>query len=263
MTATLTLCTCGKPTGEAAYLCGDCKATLWRALGDIPALVDELDITLTKQRRFTSQTGAVRASSEPALPYDIGASNVLHELRNELVGLVRVCMDSHIESRDYRDRLPDDTCEAMSRWLMWRIDGITAQPYAADTLRLVRIVDRAEHVILGPPPKTFAGPCDDCGRDLYAQKGKPVVTCHACGLHYDIETRRRWLLSVVDDRLATATEIARALTSLELPVTAERIRQWKHRDRIDVRAHDKLDRPLFRVGDVVDLLIEHADQRGA
>jgi hypothetical protein len=247
------ICACGKPTSEAAYICGDCKEELWRAIGDAPTLSGELEVTLTRQARMTD--GGVRAATEAPLPYDTAASELLHAIRAELVALARLCVDHDVASRGGPLDWPADTVEAMSSWLLWRIDGIAGQPWAADAMRLAQLTSRAEYVIDRPPEKTFAGPCGDCGRDLYAQHGAVIVTC-TCGEQYDLAERRAWLLRVVDDRLATAVEIARALTSLDVPVTAERIRQWSHRDRLVSSGHDRLGRPLYRVGDVVDLLVE-------
>lgn len=254
---------CGQPTPENAYLCNTCFNNLWIALGDVPALVTELDVSLSKQRRWEYDTGSSSRSSEEALPFNLAAARSLRELRDQLQQLARRCVAADVPSKDYRYRHPGSTCKELSTWLMWRIDGIAGQPWAPDALTLVKAVQHAVHVIDRPPERTFAGPCDQCGHDLYARKGKPTVHCHDCGLEYNLADRREWLLKQVDDQLATASEIARALTSMELPITAERIRQWKHRDRIEVKAHDRLDRPLYRVGDVVDLLVEHTARVGA
>jgi hypothetical protein len=257
--ATMLLCTCGRPTPESSYLCVECRDDLGRALGDVPALAAELEVTLARQRRFETQSDGSRSTTD-ALPFDIAASNALHELHNELVGLVRLCIEADVSSRDYQSRGPGDTLSSMSSWLMWRVDGMSALPYAADTLRLVQIARHCEHVIDRPPDRTFAGPCDECGRDLYAIKGESSVHCAECGIEYELASRREWLLRVVDDQLATATEIARALTSLDVPIKAERIWQWKRRERIDTRGHDKRGHPLFRVGDVLALLNEQRDR---
>ena len=257
-----TLCVCGAPTSEDAYLCSTCVDDIGRALTDVAELSDELDLSLSKQRRFVIEPSGSAGTVSP-LPFDVGASRAIHELRAELVGLVRVCVDHHVASRDYIDADPDDTLPSISRWLLWRVDGMAAQPWAADVLRLVRIVEHCTKVIDRPADRTFAGPCDACGQDLYVEPGRPDVICFDCGLAYDLAARRAWLLSVVNDRLATAIEIARALTSLSMPVNAERVRQWKHRGRLVERAHDRRGRPLFRVGDVVDLLLEHADAGSA
>lgn len=262
-TATQQSCTCGQPTPESAYMCIDCHGQLWDALNEVPELVDELELTLTKQRRFATQTDAPRSTSDDALPFNIAASRALDRLRVLLVQLVRRSIESHVHSLDWRDRSPGESIVTMSTWLTYRVDGITQQPWAAEAMQLVDIVRHSAYVIDRPAERTFAGPCDQCGHDLYAVDGKTTVTCRDCELTYDLDERRAWLLSLVDDRLATAVEISRALTSLSLPVTAERIRQWKHRERIDVRAHDSHGSPLYRVGDVVALLIETVEKSSA
>lgn len=250
-----TLCTCGQPTNGNAYLCASCSDDYARALGDVPAIVGELDLTLSKQRRFVvDESGATITAA--ALPYDVAASNVLAEMMTELIGQVRLCIEQRVKSRDYRDREPGSSFGTLSRWLLWRVDGVAGMPWAADMLRIARLVEHAEKVIDRPLDRTYAGPCDRCGHDLYVEHGRADVICYDCGLSYDLGARREWLLHVVHDRLATAVEIARALTSLELSITTERIRQWKHRGRLIERGHDRQSRPLYRVGDVVDLLIE-------
>lgn len=255
---TVNTCTCGKPTGDSTYLCTDCKADVRNALGNTTELVEDLTLTMSKQRRFGSPIGGSRSAEQP-LPFNLVAGNVLRDLHHELLAVVHSCQRSHVPSYGYPHQ-PGGTSSSMARWLLWRLDGMAAQPWAADTLRLVQVSARGVGVIDSPATRTFAGPCDDCGHDLYARAGKQHVTCHNCGLTYDLAARRRWLLGMVHDRLATATEVARALTSLELPVTAERIRQWKHRGRLAPLAHDPLDRPLYRVGDVVDLLVQQAER---
>lgn len=254
---------CGAHRSDNTCLCADCNTELATLLGDVPALVDELTTTLTGQQRFEQQMPSVK-SSEHALPYNISASNMLHELHAELSVIVERCIKQQVRSVDYRNTTPGKSSQSISSWLLWRVDGIAAHPWAAETLHaLRRINDRALLVIDRPPDRTFAGPCDECGRDLYASAGRPTVECRACGLTYDLTARREWLLHAVDDQLATATEIARALTSLDMPVTSERIWQWRHRERIKQRGTDRRQRPLYRVGDVVTLLIEHAGQRSA
>lgn len=249
-------CACGKPAPHA-YLCGTCASRLGGALSTVPTLVTDLDLTLTKQRRFGDPNTGSRATDH-GLPYNTAAAAVLADLRLELSALVRLCLTHGLHAGPQ----PGSHPTAMSVWLLARLAPLTTQPWATDALRVIALVGRGEEVIDAPPERTFAGPCNQCGTDLYARAGQAHATCPTCGDTYDLATRRTWLLGMVDDRLATATDIARALTSLELPVTAERIRQWKHRHRITPVARDQLGHPLFRVGDVVDLLIEYAERAG-
>jgi hypothetical protein len=250
---TTTVCGCGRPTAGDRYLCGDCTDTYARALGQVPAVVDELEVTLAKQQRFTD---AMLTVQNNGLPYDQTAADVLHRLRAELVALVRLCAAEHVRSSDYRQRDPDDTSASMSRWLLWRVDGVAVMAWAADVHTLVEVVTHAVTVIDRPADRVYAGPCDQCARDLYVEPGQAAAVCEHCGIGYDLEARRTWLLSVAYDTLGTATEVARALTSFELPVTPDRVWQWKHRGRLTAKAHNPAGQPLYRVGDVADLLVE-------
>lgn len=105
MTETTQRCTCGTPAPESSYLCESCIDTLWRALQRVPATVHELEVTLTKQRRFETQTSAARSAVEE-LPYNVAASITLDRLRSTLTLLVRSCIASHVHSSDYLDRSP-------------------------------------------------------------------------------------------------------------------------------------------------------------
>jgi hypothetical protein len=251
-----TLCTCGKPTNGDSFICGDCSDAYARSLGDVPSVARELIVTLSKQGRFSDSSTITYRSS--GLPYDVRASDALHELRAELVALVRLCNEEHVRSSDPKRVQPDDTLASMSTWLLWRVDGVAAKKWAPDAMQLVTIVDHCEVVVDRPPDRTYAGPCDACSHDLFVEKGELTVVCERCGKSYDLRARREWLLHVVVDRLATAPEIARALTSLELPITHELIRQWRSRGRLTSRTKDRRGVPLYRVGDVVDLLSERA-----
>lgn len=248
-------CTCGKPTRDQRTLCDDCIEQLARSLGNVPAVIAELDITLSRQRRFTDEHSN---SDGDALPYNLAASRARTRLTDALSSVAtRLSVTLH---HAQPANLTGDNLAALSAYLLRQLNQLVTQPWAADALNITRVVDHCINVIDRPPARIYAGPCDTCGHDLYARSGKRDVTCYDCGLVYDLAARREWLLSVVEDQLATAVEIARALTTLELPVTAERIRQWKHRERIEARARDRLGRPLYRVGDIIELVVEHAQR---
>lgn len=261
MTATSALCTCGRPTGDDAFICSACADDYAKALGLVPGLAHELIVTMSKQQRFGDS--ALIAYRANGLPYDVGAADSLHRLRAELVALVRLCLDDKVRSSDYRQREPEDTLRSMSRWLQWRVDGLAAMRWAPEALTLIAIVEQAEAIIDRPLDRTYAGPCDDCSRDLYVEHGQMTVICDHCGATYDLKARRTWLLHVVDDRLATAGEIARALSSLDMPITHDLIRQWRHRGRLTPRSHDKHGVPTYRVGDVIALLHERTAEAQA
>ena len=256
----MSACVCGKPTGESTFICGSCRDGYALALARTSGVAHELIVTLSKQQRFSeSPSVSYRAHG---FPFDIAASQALSTLRNELVGLVRLCIEEKVRSTDAEwGTEPDDTLGSMSHWLSSRVDGVAVKQWAPDALKLVDIMEHCEQVIDRPADRTYAGPCDECHHDLYVEHGAATVVCDQCNRGYDLKARRDWLLHVVVDRLATAGECARALSSLELPITQELIRQWRHRGRLTPRAKDRRGVPLYRVGDVVELMGDRAREK--
>jgi hypothetical protein len=85
-------CACGKPAPDAT-VCTSCETRLAVALGDVPALVDELDTTLARQGRGGKGVGYVHSSPTRPLPYDPKASDAAGHLKAVLVSWVRLVQE--------------------------------------------------------------------------------------------------------------------------------------------------------------------------
>lgn len=134
-------------------------------------------------------------------------------------------------------------------WLMHRPEALEARDELKAALSILR------DVIDTSPYQSYAGPCDVCGADLYARVGAEVVACRPCGLEWDMADRRKWLLDQVEDRLARASEVCRAVAAWGGEhVTRQRIHGWVVTGRLAVHGHDPRGNPLYRVGDVVRLV---------
>jgi len=134
-------------------------------------------------------------------------------------------------------------------WLMHRPEALEARDELKAATTLIRTV------IDTPPAQSYAGPCDVCGQDMYARIGADVVACRPCNLEWDMDDRRKWLLEQVDDRLARASEVCRAVAAWGGEhVTRQRINGWVATGRLAVHGHDPRGNPLYRVGDVVRLV---------
>jgi hypothetical protein len=140
-------------------------------------------------------------------------------------------------------------------WLSHRPEGPDAFDELHFVLTLVESTIGAR--VLGP----YAGPCDVCGRDMYARTGALVVECRPCNLIYDVEPRRAWLLEQAADELRGAAEMARVLSGFGLAITDERIRKWADRDDLKAAGVDRAGRPLYRVRDVQKLLAQRPATR--
>jgi hypothetical protein len=263
---------CGKPSPDA-FMCTSCAGALAIELFAVPWLRQQLDVTLARQDHVSPTAGASGESGR-VLPPKLRAMQAADTLRNTLVPWVRTIAEQR--------GLPvecADTPQAMSRWLVINVPSVRQSDEAAELhAEVLYAIGQVRRAIDQPPPLCYRGPCDQCGVDLYCaadHRGRPVaavIKCRVCGSQYDTAKRETWLLSRADDRLATATEIAQALPALYgQQIRPGTIRQWIARKRLTPRAwlhqgrlyperQHEHDRPLCRVGDVIELA-RQAQQR--
>jgi hypothetical protein len=117
------------------------------------------------------------------------------------------------------------------------------------------------------------GEPDTCEGDVYARDGAPAGHCRTCGATVDTGERRKWLDAEVRSRAFRAAEIASAYG-----INVKTIRSWatERQARYDhsgtqveaarpaklhVHGWDRDGRPLFLVGDVLDLAAVDAARR--
>lgn len=262
-------CKCGRPTRDAAYVCDNCGDELARALGDIPWLAEELEVTISRQkgvdyRGVGGGKGARKASERPS-PVVWGASEARDHLKAVLVSWALYAHQEGVRNSNPNAGLPADTLGALSAWLLWMVDGLTFDEIGPDAVEeITDAVAKCYRLIDSRPDKWYAGPCNaelesgECGSDLYANAAQGDVKCGNCGAVYDVVARRKWLLDAAEDRLADAATLARSVSWLgALPLNATRVRKWAERGRIVAKAHDG-NRPLYRIGDAIDLLSQEA-----
>lgn len=241
---------CGRPTRDTLQLCTHCSWEVERALSELPALVDELTTTLTRQSVMGSQNGKSRSATRP-VPFDVRASQVLDQIRVVLVGWTMVLVEDH------KQEPPPDTLRALGRWLLSRMDMIATHSAADDMHREItdataagwRAVDRAAE-------KVFVGVCE-CGEWLYARLGSQLVQCRGCEQHYDVAESRDRLWQALDGQLMTIAEIVSWGVQLRWVEDreAKRIRnlldQWVRRKRIVAHGVDRKGRATYPFGETL------------
>ncbi|MDH2425761.1 hypothetical protein [Sphaerisporangium sp. TRM90804] len=245
-------------------ICWACDAELQRDLAEVPALEVDLGVTLSRQTRTGDREGGRPA--ETALPWDQRAATAAAELHATLVRWHRVlakgaprvagpiCLECRHSSCEWSDlgRAPADTLADISRWVIRHRVRLLRHPAVAEAVDDLRAAVRGARRAIDRPPATwYAGPCR-CGADLNARHGAPMIRCRACGAHVTTAAQVRWLLAEAADHLGTATEIARLLHPSGMNVTAAMIRGYAHRGALVARG--RAGHPLYRIGDVLDLL---------
>jgi hypothetical protein len=124
------LCPCGEPS-PGAFLGKRCAERLHRALGDLPALIEDLDITLTRQGVTGAHSGEGKPPRKDAqpLPLHNGAAEVASNLRYVLATSVRYLT----ETRGIRLDGPDDPPTVwLARWLLTHHASIRLDPAGPD-----------------------------------------------------------------------------------------------------------------------------------
>lgn len=279
---------CGRPLADGAYVCQrPCTLGLHRSLVFLASMADSAVDTIARQTRHGDPGRGGR--SQP-LPVDLGASDRALEVERTVVDRARWIaeqrgLDAHtLPERPgqgpfcpYCEHMsctairavrvwPRNLAPALGRaagWLTGQLDWLRHRPEAADVYReLHTAVSRLRWLVEGPVPRWYAGQCWElvdgqrCTTDLYANPGADTVRCPECGYRHDTAYRREWLLDEARDTLAHAELAARAITALGRRVTSSAIRGYAHRDRLINHGHDAAGRPLYRVGDILDLLDE-------
>ena len=149
---------------------------------------------------------------------------------------------------------PSGTIAGMAWWLLARTDRIRQHPEAAHIAgSITTAVTRAMRAIARPADLVFLGTCGGCQASIYAAQHARWATCR-CGTTYSTSIRREELLTAAHDILGTTSEISRALTSLGRPLTPSVIRGLAFRGRITARGANERGHPLYRVGDVLEVI---------
>lgn len=251
-------CRCGRPTRDEAYFCDDCAKALSVALGEIPWVAEQLDLTITRQTRMGSGNGGRRATETP-VPFHPTASEAMTNLRAVLVSWVKFCDEEGVRNQSPHRGLPDDDLTSISRWLLWRVDGLSLHDIGPDAVdEITSAVAHGHRLIDRPADRQYLGHCRACdeGR-LYGTRGSMWARCEVCADTTNADELKTSLLRDLDDRLCTASEIARLSTYLGLKADREtvrkRINKWVSRGRITAEASFS-DEPTFRFGDIYERL---------
>jgi hypothetical protein len=196
------------------------------ALGDVGALWVELDVVLTKQARYSDAEG--RGGSEKALPFNPTASELGYVLRNTLSTWCRLISEE-------RGRvLPDtDTPSAVAGWMLVHVTWLRHHKAGHEAVEeIISVVREIRKIVDRPAPKVYAGPCADCGKDMYAKPDAATVECRPCGVEYSVPDMLAWMRGELTGKLVTAREATILLGRLGVQVSQKTVEKWNLRKRL-------------------------------
>lgn len=227
-----------RPLVNNAVICATCEGNLARALGDLDALLDDLETALTRQARKRPARGSVAADGPP-LPYDERASEAARDLRTLLKDWVSLVAEGLAdEGRFVKLQMPA-TAKSLSSWLLHHTGWIARHDTAPDAYsEIVGAVNNIRRTIDIAPDMRYVGPCGgdvegvECVETLYATEGADTVRCRTCFTVWDIADRLNHATTQSTTVAQTAVTISRALTLGGLPLETSRIRKWAQRKHL-------------------------------
>ncbi len=248
-----------RPTGESAFMTRAMPINLTAA-----AHRDAISLTLT---HWADHITTLRGVPIPPPPLPLVGPTCGHGWCHQAAPA-----DRHDTCHLIRNPTPADPLAELAKFVASQLGWLRVRPEAEQAwTELGSIHRRAEQVVDRPPAVWWAGRCnepvndgaDQCPQDLYVTVGRDWVRCPACGVRHSVEARREWLLREARNHNATAVELSRFLAAFGEQVSRnlpDLLRKWVKRSRIYVRGHDVAGKELFRVGDVMDLLVTTAQR---
>jgi hypothetical protein len=266
---------CGRPTADGVA----CQGCAYKAGDRLHTIVDiapaARDIAHGFAHHGTGGGGGGKPGSK--LPFNLTATAKLDGVQNALTGWVR-----HIAAERGLDvprpvDLGDDVLVLAAGWLAGHVEWMRhrqeAGDFLADVGAAVRVVTG---IARGPASQRYLGPCGapqwienlggeagcrelegpPCEGDTYAREGAQHGACRSCGATVSTADRQAWLDGEVRSHAFRATEIGKAYG-----VNVNTIRSWAARGLLVPHGHDGEERPLFNVGDVLDLAAADAARR--
>jgi hypothetical protein len=284
----LTCVRCGRPTpdGNADVVCG-----VTRPRGQLAEIVEMLPAARDVAHGLARHGGGGGASGKPGsrLPINLAAAAKLDAVQGVLTTWVRhVAEERGVNLAEINgdgltwlssSRVGVDQAQAVlgdlgasAEWLGGHCEWMRHRPecdeWLADVEAAVRVI---RGVARGPGEQKYLGPCgadliaqfaeglvdaERCEGDVYGWAGAEKGTCRTCGAQVVQAERRAWLDGQVADRAYRAAHIAGAYG-----ISVNTIRSWALRGRLIEHGHDGDGRPLYLIGDVLQLAREAAARR--
>jgi hypothetical protein len=255
------VCPCCLRDQTQGLLCHGCTSTLERELADVPAIVAELDVSLSRQARIGNAGRGGLASEKD--PWKQRVSIAAGALENVLTTWARDLSDE-----EWRPGIGAHPAHAAASYLLMSIDSIRKHP-AADALHdeVTDAVRQARRDVDRPADRQYLGVCRHefegvpCPEELWAQPWAEIVRCKTCGHDHDVSERRAWLLEQAEDMIVTVKEASRYMGQVGgITVTESSIRGYIHRGKLSYRPgtiHG------IRLGDLLTVILNEGEKREA
>lgn len=256
-----------RPDDEDRYLSTDQIDHLAATLRDVPQLLEDLDIAITKDVRFPTRT-VHGDGTEAAIVFNTSASYASNQLRTAVTAAA-IHLWNHL-TPGTRHSLHDPLDAA--EWLHNSLRKLALVPDAETSAKAIsRAADRAMRVIDHPREVGYLGQCPKCGADLEAEAGSQYVVCQEptgddiCGWTAQVDQVIRGAIVRSRDRLFTDSELVGVFRIDDgRDVTRNQINSWARSGRLtpheekrwDKHAQKIVSRRTYRLSEVQQLVDE-------
>lgn len=265
---------CTTPT-SGSTLCPDCYTGIRAQLGDLAGPPHtgtgedgtslDLFTAMTAVTERTSRTTRPGPSSnvhgsKPAANLD--ALTAIDTAENLLFPTYRLIVDAHqLPTTTITGRDMATTITTHATWLRRTPHAHTAATHIAQAHQtlLLRVDIASERHYLGPCTAVLLDGTT-CTGDVY-QLAHHTPTCDICGAWYSRDDRVEWVASMAQDQLATAAELAAALSAWDMTITSALIRKWVERKTLQPAGVDRYGHTTYRFGDARRLALETLKRR--
>ena len=224
------------------FLCQLCTKELGALLGDLPWLLDQLEITVIRQDRLS--TGVIGRSSDNPSPINVGAMELARNLRGQFGTIIRdLC-----EVRGQQPPLKAWSNSVMAEWLGGNISAISCSESAGQVYREMRTGTDAILAVINRYSRMYCGPCTsvtghgpsgedvECGADVYADRDNPVdVQCPKCSSW--INPREQLMVHFKRRDLMSEKMLIDVMDSLGEPITERMFDRWLREQKLTIRGY--------------------------
>jgi hypothetical protein len=255
---------------DAGLLCSACCDRLERDLGDVPAIVAELDITLSRQARIGTASGPGGLARERT-PINWSSSDPRWVLGNVLGTWARDVSGETWRPTQAEAMVRGGATRSAARFLLSEVPLIRRHPAVEELVdQVTDAIHLARRTVDRPADRQYLGTCrmetpDEEGRlvtcleEVWARRGASEVRCESCGITHGVVERRAWLLDQSRDMLFTVKEAAQMMGDVGgIRVTEASIRGYLHRGKIGYRTGT-----MIRLGDLLAVVVDDGEQRSA
>lgn len=227
---------CGAMQSQA-LLCSDCCAAVETMLAAAPALVEQLDVAISKQAKVGGSGKAGKGSAHERSPINFGALAVRDSLLVELA--------------------------------LWGddINVIRRHVQAAEIASGIgKVVKAAYHAIDRMADRKYLGKCNhkigglNCQEELWVRPSAKEIRCKSCGYEHNVANRRLDMIEMARDMIVTVKDASTYMGDVAgVRVTEDRIRGYLRRRRIAYRPLG--DKQGILLGDLWDVVLDDGERR--